>query len=302
MQINELFDSRSYEHLSDREKKILTAIVELHILRAAPIGSRYLSKYLEHDLKLSPATIRNVMSDLEENGFITHPHTSAGRIPTDKGYRFFVNNLNVFEILSDKELLALKKSILNTGSDFVLKEASKILGMLSKYLGIVRIPRFTELIVKKIELIELTSSRLLVVIALDSNIVRTVTLEAEFRIDPYILNDVSAYINEKISGKPLTYLRDNFEDMVSEFNEKGSPLIRLFTDSIDRIFEYQGMEDKLFMAGTQNLLTYPEFDNPDRIKGVIELIENEDIIIHLIDPKEESGSINVMIGKEMNSD
>lgn len=286
--------------LNDRQKEVLRAIVYIYILNALPVGSRTLSKFLSSTLNLSPATIRNVMSDLEEFEYINHPHTSAGRIPTDKGYRFYVDNITEIAQLTDLEMRAVKNSISFSQSDKVLKDASKVLGLLSKYLGVVQIPNLLDLIVYKIELISISSNRLLVVIALDSNIVRTVTIEAGFEFNHKYIEEISSYINEKISGKRLRYLRENFEELISDFENKDTPLVRLFVDSLDKIFHYQGNQDRILTAGTQNLLDYPEFEDLDRVKGVIELIENEDIIIHLLEKHEErKGGIKVLIGKEL---
>lgn len=204
--LNYTYNENEY-NLSDREKSILTKIVHLYILNATPIGSRNLSKYLKDELDLSPATIRNVMADLEELDYIKHPHTSAGRIPTDKGYRFYVDTLNKYDLLDHLDIPSLKDNIKEGEVESVLKNASKLLGMLSKYLGVVQIPIITDLIVQKIDIVPVSSNRLLIIIALDSNIVRTVTLEAEFDIENEKLKDIISYINEKITGKPLRFLR-----------------------------------------------------------------------------------------------
>lgn len=288
--------------LSDREREILRQIVQLYILKASPIGSRYLSKYFSEELKLSPATLRNIMSDLEELDYISHPHTSAGRIPTDKGYRFYVDTITKTEKLNKKEILTVKDTLSQAPSEAVFRNASKILGMLSKYLGIVQFPNIKDLIVQKIELIELATSKILVVVALESNIVRTVTIEADFDSDISRLDEISRLLNERVSGKSLNYIRDNFKEMVSDITLRHSPLIRLFTDSVDKIFARENTVDRVAITGTQNLLSYPEFEDLGRVRGVIELIENEDVIIHLFEQLDESDRVQVFIGKELNSD
>ncbi len=289
-----------YDDLNERERQILNRIIQLYILNATPVGSRVLSKYLSDNIKLSPATLRNVMADLEELEYISHPHTSAGRIPTDKGYRFYVDSLKKLEDLSEHEINTVASHLGSTSSEEVLKQATGLLGQLSRYLGIVRLPQVPDLIVQKIELISISSKRVLVVIALNSNIVRTVTLEADLDIEARYLSDVSTYINEKIAGNPLKYLRDNFHDMISDLENKDTPLIRLFSDSLDKIFSPNSQED-LIIAGTQNLLAYPEFDQPDKVRGVIELVENREMIIHLLEKNEDREGIRVLIGGELDS-
>ncbi len=286
--------------LSEREKSILRSIIQQYILHASPVGSRNLSRLLERELKLSPATIRNVMSDLEAMELISHPHTSAGRVPTDKGYRLYVDSIMDLIELTDVEIKAVQESISGNSPEMILKEASRLLGFLSHYLGIVEIPLITNLIVEKIELIELSSNRLLIVLALDSNIVRTLTLEAEFEIDSRRLAYISQYINEKISGKPLRFLKDNFLDLIGDSVYFHTPLVRLFIDSLDKIFELYKTTERIHIAGAQSMLSHPEFEDLHKVKGVIELIESEDMIIHILDQNEryEPGA-RVFIGSEM---
>ncbi len=289
-----------YDELNERERQILKRIIQLYILNATPVGSRVLAKYLSDNIKLSPATLRNVMADLEELEYISHPHTSAGRVPTDKGYRFYVDSLRQLEDLTENEISTVADQLEKTSSDEVLKQATGLLGQLSRYLGIVKLPQVPDLIVEKIELISISSTRVLVVIALNSNIVRTVTLEAEIDIDLKYIQEISAYINEKIAGNPLKYLRDNFQDMINDFEKKDTPLIRLFSNSLEKIFSANTRDD-IIIAGTQNLLEYPEFDQPDKMRGVIELVENREMIIHLLEKNVDKDGIRVLIGGELDS-
>ncbi len=291
------------EELSERQQAILHTIVQLYILKASPIGSRFVSKFLQNDLKLSPATIRNVMSDLEEMEYISHPHTSAGRVPTDKGYRYYVNKLLKIEELTIREKKVLQENISSGLPPELLKDASKVLGILSHYLSIVELPNLKEAIVEKIELVALSSTRILVVLALDSKVVRTVTLEAEFDIDSSRLTDINICINEKVQGKQIKFLKENFSKLISDNELREQPLIRLFINSVDQIFNPRTTESRLILTGTQNLLKYPEFEDVERIKSVIEIIENEDIIIHIIDQKDDKDSqVRVYIGGEMKNE
>ncbi len=274
------------KNLSEREKAILRSIIHLYLINAKPVGSRTLSKYLEKELKISAATIRNVMADLEEKNFIKHPHTSAGRIPTDKGYRVYVDSLMVPQLLSDEELETVRASVDTHTSDTILKDATKVIGLISKYLGLAEIPHLYNMIVQKIELIPLSSTRLLVVIALESNIVRTVTLETEFDMHKDNLKEISTYINEKISSKKLGYIKENFPEMIKDFGNSDAPLVRLFIDSVDKIFRLYQEKERIHIAGTQNLLYLPEFEDLERVRSVIELVENEDVIIHILDQTE----------------
>lgn len=296
-------------NLSERERAILRTIVSLYILNAMPVGSRYLSKYLtEGAVGLSPATLRNIMADLEEMDYISHPHTSAGRVPTDKGYRFFVdtipdNELNCGELpISD----TLPRELSAEDSATIFRRAGELLGTVSHYLAIVRIPQLRDLTVRKIDLMKLSSSKLLVVVALESNVVRTVTLEIPFEATENALQKVSQYINEKISGKTLNFIRKNFTSMVREESGVQKPLIGLFVSSIDKLFHLENSSGKLHVAGTQNLLNLPEFDDVTNVRKIFDALQNEDELINIIDSVTPGASgsrdFSVLIGSELRNE
>lgn len=284
--------------LTEREQMILRAVIQSYVLTANPVGSQNLVKALESDVKLSSATIRNVMADLEEMGYITHPHTSAGRIPTDKGYRLYVDSLMQLDSLTRSEERTVIANLSASAKESVLRDASKVLGSISKLLGVVQIPSVADLIVRKIELIALSSTRILIVVALDSDIVRTLTLEAAFEIDHTQLDEVARMVNERISGKALRYVHEHFPSMMSEIGNNA--LIRLFIDSVDQLFNRPEGE-RVHVAGTQYLLHQPEFDSPQRMRGVIELVENEEVIIHLLERSGENDKVQVTIGSELDN-
>ncbi|MCK5741738.1 MAG: heat-inducible transcription repressor HrcA [Chlorobi bacterium] len=290
--------------LNERDRGILARLIQLYILNANPVGSGSLSNFLQDKIKLSPATIRNVMSNLEELDLITHLHTSAGRIPTDKGYRFYVDSLMKKNSLSTVEIQTVNDRLGSLAADNDLyKEASKILGILSGCLGIVEIPHFADCAVQKFDVISLSSERILIVLALDSDKIKTLTLETTFDHDEKNIFYIKNFINERISGRTLKFIRDNFADLINDFNLKDSPLIRLFVDSVDTIFNVSPEGDKLHLAGSKKLLDNPEFEDLDRFRGIIELVENEEIIVHLLDKSELSaGDTKVFIGKELKND
>lgn len=310
---------KEYLDLSLREKQILSSIISLYILKATPVGSRPLSKYLEGKLNLSPATIRNVMSDLEEMDFIAHPHTSAGRIPTDKGYRFYVDSFkglrqefgvagvnsssNIWQESIIENLNTLEN--ISADTDEILKEVSKILGSVSKFLSIVTFPELKRLVIQKFELIHLSSNRLLVVLELDSNIVKTITIENSYQINLKHYEKIKHYINDRLQGKTLKFVKDNFAYILQDVDSETIPLVRLFIESIDKLLLKSNEQDKIITSGTQNLLEYPEFDNTERVKSVIELIENDNVIVHILDNNTEGDGLQqgakVLIGSGMNN-
>lgn len=287
--------------LNDREKSILRSIVQSYILTATPVGSRFLSKTSE-EFTLSPATIRNVMADLEEMQFISHPHISAGRVPTDKGYRCYVDTLMDVQALPEQERHVVKEQLTALSQEQALKDASKILGALSHCLAIVELPQMSDIIIKRVYLLPLSSDRLLIAMELESNIVRTVTLETDLSVDSSALDQTAEFINSRISGKSIRFVREHLLEMMMEGVKGHHNLLRLFIDSVDTLLNPHALNDeKVHIAGAQHLLEYPEFDSPNQLRGVIELVENEDVIIHLLDQREEKidDSVQIVIGNEM---
>jgi len=289
-----------YEDLNDREKTILRSIVQQFILTASPVGSRNITK--KFDVGVSPATVRNIMSDLEDSGFINHPHTSAGRIPTDKGYRYYVDALMEIQKLknSDKGFIDknLDQNLLET--DEILKIASKLLSKITKQIACVTYPTLDNGILEKIQLVILSSTRLLAVVSIKSGFVKTMTLEFETELKSERLQKVESLLNERLNGLTFQEIRKTFKDRLSDIGENEKPIIRLFIDSVDKIFKGHKKEDKLLITGATNVIQQPEFDDPGKFQSVIELIEDKDIIIHIMDKKrvENNNSVLISIGSE----
>jgi heat-inducible transcriptional repressor len=286
------------ELLSDRERTILRSIIYSFIQTATPIGSRYIAKH--HDIGLSPATVRNVMSDLEYLGYIGHPHTSSGRVPTDKGYRFYVDSLMEFEQLTQEDQTAIQ-SQLQTGTDpeTLFRLTSKLIGAISHQLGVVSAPRLNTGILDKIELVPLTGTRILVVISIRSGLVKTITMEVSTEIPRVKLDDVGRMLNERLAGLALAEIRTTLYDRVQDMRGEETGLISLFIDSVDKLFDEQRSVEKLHIGGTAGILSQPEFEHADQYRSVIELLENEDMIVHVLEKTEsKDGIIAVSIGDE----
>jgi heat-inducible transcriptional repressor len=270
------------ENLNDREQSVLRHVVHNYILTAIPVGSRYISKHFES--LLSPATIRNVMSDLEESGFLSHPHTSAGRVPTDLGYRYYVDFLMELEKISDKEKLVIREHLDKAiDAEELLRDTSKLLGKISNQLSIVTSPHLGSGVFQKLELMQVSSSKLLVLISIESGIIRTIMLEVGMELKRDVLDQVSRILNERLSGLTLREIRDTFVDRLSDYKDERTGLIRLFVDSVDQLFDDSKEREKVHIAGTGNLIEQPEFGDPKNFRSVIEMIENEDIIVHLLE-------------------
>ena len=283
--------------LNDRERSILHHVVDQYIRTAVPIGSRVISKTFESHL--SPATIRNVMADLEELGYLSHPHTSAGRVPTDLGYRYYVDYLMEVERLREIELREIHEQLDRVSDQAeLLRVTSKLLSRISRQLSIVSSPHISSGILEKLELIPLSSSKLLVVLSIRSGIVKTIMLEIGGEIDRRDTERISALLNQRLCGLSLQQIRESFVDRMKEVHDDKSGLIRLFIESVDQLYAEEKNE-KLHISGTQNIIEQPEFIDPKNFRSVIEMIENEDIIVHLLEKRESMGpNPSITIGSE----
>ncbi|MGK9476245.1 heat-inducible transcriptional repressor HrcA [Melioribacter sp. OK-6-Me] len=287
--------------LKDREKAILRFVIHQFIMTASPVGSRNISK--KYNIGLSPATIRNIMADLEELGYLDHPHTSAGRVPTDKGYRVYVDSLMEPPYL-DSKIKEVIDTNLSARSSFetedLLTITSTILSNLTDQLAMVTYPKIEQAKLERIQIVRLSSTRILVVVAIESGLIRTITLELDAEIDEENIDAVEYYLNERLAGLKFSEIRATIAERIKDIEEtKYKPIVRVFLDSVDRIFT-DISSDKVVVKGAQNILKQPEFADHEQLQSVIELIENKDIIIHVLDKKRQShkDDLVITIGKE----
>lgn len=283
------------EELNQREKAILRSVVQQFILTATPVGSRNITK--KYDIGFSPATVRNIMADLEDSGFINHPHTSAGRVPTDKGYRYYVDSLMDIEKLNLKE-----RGIIDSGIGSILDEAdelvkvtSQLLSSITKQIACVTYPNLESGILEKIQIISLTSTKILVVISIKSGLVKTITMELDSELKESQRESVQSLLNEKLAGLSLQEIRNTFKERFLDADESQKPIIRLFVDSVDKLFKDEMKSDRVIVTGAKNIIQQPEFENPENFQSIVELIEDKDVIIHIMEKSSESKKEDVYI-------
>ncbi len=284
-----------HEELSDREKLILRSIIQQFILTASPVGSRFITK--KYDIGFSPATVRNIMADLEESGFIGHPHTSAGRVPTDKGYRFYVDSLMEIQKIRNSEKGLINKGLVveQIETDEILRLTTAILSNITKQLACVTYPRLDTGILAKLQIVSLSSSRILIVISIKGGLVKTITMEIDSEIKPAQIESVQVLLNERLCGLTFKEIRNTLSERFRDVEEDQKPVIRLFVDSVDKIFKDVNSKDSIFLTGASNIIKQPEFEDPEKIPGIVELIENKDIIIHILDKGSDTAPDQVFI-------
>jgi len=268
-------------NLSEREKSILRDIIYQFILTANPVGSRNIAK--KSELQLSAATIRNIMSDLEEAGYLQHPHTSAGRVPTDLGYRVYVDSL-----MGPSKLNADQKKIINQEFDHIVDETDDILQLtatvlskITNQLACITYPKINNAILQKIQIVKLSSSKIMVIVEIKSGFVKTITLELNSEIQETKLYMIQQFLNERLGGLNFEEIRKTFANRIKDYNPDYNPIIRVFFDSVNKIFT-QNLQKKAIITGATNIVKQPEFEDQQQFRSVIELIENQDIIIHIM--------------------
>ena len=288
------------QQINDRQREILQYVVCNFILTAAPVASRYVASH--SNLGLSPATIRNTMADLEEMGYVTHPHTSAGRMPTDKGYRFFVDWLMEIEPLTTLEKQNIRRQLDGVREPAeLLHQAAKLLGEISHQLSIVSSPQLRSSVLEHMELISISTNRILVVLSVRSGIVRTITVEVVSEYSQENLNRIAHLLNERLYGLTLQAIRDTVADRMKDVKDEGTGLIDIFIRSANRIFDDSKEWEKLHIAGTHSLVEQPEYENPDNFRTIIDLLNDEGELIEFLErpePKREEENVAISIGQE----
>lgn len=288
--------------LSDREREILRLVVQSFVQTAGPVGSRFLARH--SSLGLSAASIRNTMSDLEEGGYLEHPYTSAGRIPTDLGYRTFVEELMGSKELSPREKRTLREELERIVGDAerLFDESSRVLASLSNLLGVVLTPKLSSGVLERIEIVPLSSERVLFVISVASGLVRTIVIRAELEVDRAHLERIVATLNERLAGLTMEEIRATGADRVSDIADV-TGIVQLTLKESGQLFGDAADANRLRVGGTQNLLAQPEFREPDDLRALIELIEDRDSVVSLVEDENLDaltgvGEVSVRIGTE----
>lgn len=289
------------EQLSKREQRVLEAVIQTYVQTAEPAGSRTLSR--RFGLGVSPATIRNTMSDLEEKGFLFHPHTSAGRIPTNKAYRAYVDAL--MDRLAPVESAEHDRlaEVLKTDSpiETILRRAAQSLGVLTQELGVAMGPRLATAVLRSLDLVRLSDERLLMVLALEGGAVRTVFVEVRGSIAESALAEVTKVLNERLAGLTLEDIRatlnERLRDSVSVPDVR--ELLNIFVEEAESLFDDAiTREDAVLLGQPSVLAEQPEFAAADRMRRLIELTERPQALAEVLKRRGETSGISITIGTE----
>ncbi len=288
--------------LTERERRVLEAIIQSYVETAEPAGSRTISR--RFGLGVSPATIRNTMSDLEEKGFLFHPHTSAGRVPTDLAYRVYVDSLIRFPTVAREDQHVLKERIGSRGStiDAILQRAAQSLGIVSQELGIALGPRLDQAILHRIELVRLSSERILMVLALEGGDVRTIFVEVKGEIAHGALTEVAFVLNQRLGGLPLRDIRSSLGTRLRDVGTapEASELLNVFVEQGGQLFDVAPATDNdgVVLGQASVLAEQPEFSSGDSMRRLIELTDTRHDLAALLRARSTTSGVSITIGNE----
>jgi heat-inducible transcriptional repressor len=285
--------------LSDRARHLLKVLVERYIRDGQPVGSRTLSK--DSGLDLSPATIRNVMADLEEMGLVVAPHTSAGRVPTPKGIRLFVDALLKVKPMTDAEIRRLQSEMeaVRSGDGDVLGSASTLLSALTRMAGVVTVPRRPHASLRQIEFLPLSERRILAILVIDDKEVQNRILDVERDYGRDELREAANYLNAQFAGQTLASVRDTLLAELADTRETMNSMMQGAISMARQAFETVDEPGQGFvLAGETNLMQFAELSNIERLRGLFEAFARQRDILHLLDQCLAAESLQIFIGEE----
>ncbi len=283
--------------LDDRSKKILHAVIQLYISSPGPVGSRSITK--KFPIGLSPATIRNIMSDLEDMGFLRQPHTSAGRVPTDSGYRFYVDALTAEKSDNDAELaseLIRKLELIRTDINSFLDNASRMLSELSHYIGISVSLNTHQTMLSRIEMLPYRKNQIAVMLITDEAVIRNKIISVEQEVSREDLNRLAGYLNERFAGHTLEDIRKTIVAEIANDRMLCDGLISEAMAICNNVFS--ASESDVFISGLSEVLTLPDFCDIERIRRLFRTIEDKQVILSLLEKISATDGPQVLIGSE----
>ncbi|HET7274582.1 MAG TPA: heat-inducible transcriptional repressor HrcA [Longimicrobiaceae bacterium] len=290
--------------LTDREQLVLEAVIRTYVDTAEPAGSRTVARRFE--LGVSPATVRNTMSDLEEKGYLFHPHTSAGRVPTDQAYRLYVDSLLGQPRSRGAEQKSIRRELSAAGDrsavELLIRHAAQVLGLLTQELGIAMAPRLDQIVLERLELVSVADGKVLLVLTLRAAGVRTIFVDVPADVPPGSVAAVAQLLNERLAGHTLSEIRMTIPDRLRDAGPGVDPgaaeLLNIFIASADDWFELPDAGEPLHLGRASVLADQPEFHSGPRLRNLIELTERTDLLRSILGERIGTDGLQVTIGAE----
>jgi heat-inducible transcriptional repressor len=291
------------EKLTERERAVLLAVIQSYVLTAEPTGSRVVAR--DFGLGVSPATVRNTMADLEEKGLLTHPHPSAGRLPTDRAYRYYVDGFMARRPLSQTERERIRRELAASPEvgaiDELVGRAARVLSLLTGELGLAVGPALASAVLQRLELVPVDSEKALLVLTLESGLVRTVYVDLPTRLPRESLSAVAIALNERLAGSTLEAIRDELTERLRDLpidDPVARQLVNIFVGSGPEIFDWAVQGRDVHLGSAAALAEQPEFTTGDRLRALIELTERRELLASVLGERLQAGEPQVTIGAE----
>lgn len=285
--------------LNERAQHLLRALINNYIREGTPVGSRTLAR--DTGLSLSPATIRNVMADLEDLGLIHAPHTSAGRVPTAKGFRIFVDSLLQVEDLAEEQANLLKQELDSDDgldSGMLLKKASDLLSDVTQMAGIVTMPQHDQMLMRHVEFLPLSARRVLAILVTNDEEVHNRIIHTQKDYSPSELTQAANYLNEAFAGKDIQAVREQLLNDMKHDRQRIDNMMLMAIEMANKVFEPSGEKSDFLLAGQTKLMGLADMGDMDRMRQLFEAFNAKRDILHLLDESLSAEGVKIFIGEE----
>jgi heat-inducible transcriptional repressor len=290
--------SKTRQTLDERAQYLLRVLVNRYIRDGSPVGSRTLSQ--DSGLDLSPATIRNIMADLEDMGFVDSPHTSAGRVPTNKGYRFFVDTLIRLTPPTGEDIVLFQEGLNEVAGNpqALATSASNLLSAVTRLAGIVTVPRRSHMAMRQIEFLPLSGQRVLAILVVNDTEVQNKILNVQREYTESELRQASNYLTALFRGRDLYQVRDQLVSELRQTRESMNELMKEAIELAQKVFPENEPDGAFVMAGETNLMGIEELADVEKLKGLFEAFSQRHNILHLLDQSLNAEGVQIFIGQE----
>lgn len=286
--------------LGDRERELLRALVHRYIQDGQPVGSRTLSR--STGIPLSPATVRNVMADLEELGYLTSPHTSAGRVPTDKGFRFYVDSLLHVQPLADQSVEQLRQRLAADAEarpEDLVDAASHVLSRVTRLAGIVTLPRREHAVLRHVEFLPLSERRVLAILVINEREVQNRVIQTDRAFSESELQQIANYLNEHYAGVDVAAARERLLGAMRAERKKLDALMRSVAEVGGKALNAEDDQDEEYVvAGQTNLMEFEELSDVERLRRLFDAFTRKQEILHVLDRCISADGVQIFIGEE----
>ncbi|HRF63728.1 MAG TPA: heat-inducible transcriptional repressor HrcA [Candidatus Competibacter sp.] len=291
----------NHPNLNERTQHLLKVLVERYIRDGQPVGSRTLAR--DAGLDLSPATIRNVMADLEDLGYLQSPHTSAGRVPTARGYRLFIDALLNVPPLDHREVEILRRRIDQPvqNSAELARTVSDLLSGVTRLAGIVMVPRRNVVTLRHVEFLPLSENRVLVVLVLNAQEVQNRIIQTRRPYSAVELNQAAQYLNGQFAGKGIQQVRETLLRDLRETRDNLDRLMQTVVEMAEQTFEIDPVGEDYVVAGQTHLMQCADLSDLDTLRQLFEAFNHKSDLLHLFDQCLHADGVQIFIGEEAGS-